>query len=68
VGDLIRAYARAKEDKIDFNLIAIPDEFQAVRDGPFNPAYMKPLYETGYAIGRVGIRWRKVPPGVSSAE
>ena len=33
MGDLIRAYARAKADKIDFNLVAIPNEFQAERPG-----------------------------------
>ena len=68
MGDLIRMYARAKEDKIDFNLIAIPDSFQAPRPGPFNPLYMKPLYQIGYAIGRGGIPWTKAPPGLGPNE
>jgi hypothetical protein len=68
IGDLIRAYAKARDDKIDFNLISIPDAFEAPRPGPFNPLYMKPLYETGYALGRVGIPWSKAPPGLGSAE
>jgi predicted acylesterase/phospholipase RssA len=66
IGDLIRAYAKAKEDKIDFNLIAIPDSFTAPRPGPFNPVYMKPLYDTGYALGKAGIEWAKAPPGLGS--
>jgi predicted acylesterase/phospholipase RssA len=64
MGDLIRAYAKAKDDKIDYNLIAIPDSFSAPRPGPFNPVYMKPLYDTGYAIGIAGIEWSKAPPGL----
>jgi predicted acylesterase/phospholipase RssA len=68
IGDLIRAYARAKEDNIDFNLIAIPHEFQAPRKGPFSPEYMKPLYETGYALGLLGVPWSKAPPGLGEAE
>jgi hypothetical protein len=49
-------------------LIAIPDSFSAPRPGPFNPAYMKPLYDTGYAIGRAGIDWAKAPPGLGLAQ
>lgn len=64
MGDLIRAYTRAKEDKIDFNLIAIPNEFQAERPGPFDPKYMKPLYELGYSMGKIGVPWLKAPPGL----
>jgi predicted acylesterase/phospholipase RssA len=63
MGDLIRAYARAREDKIDFNLIAIPNEFKAERPKPFSALYMKPLYEVGYTMGLNGVPWGKFPPG-----
>jgi hypothetical protein len=41
IGDLIRSYAKARDDKIDFNLIAIPDSFQGTSPGTLQPG----LYE-----------------------
>ncbi len=66
LGDLIRMYTKAKEDKIAYHLIAIPDDFSASRPGPFDPAYMTPLYETGYEIGKGLIPWLDAPPGLES--
>ncbi len=67
LGDLIRMYTKAKEDRIAYHLIAIPDEFTAPRPGPFDPAYMRPLYEAGYAIGKGRIPWLEAPPGLKSS-
>lgn len=64
IGDLIRMYTTAKADKIDYNLIAIPDAFKAARPAPFNAAYMRALYDTGYDVGKNPIPWQKSPPGV----
>jgi predicted acylesterase/phospholipase RssA len=62
LGDLTRMYVHAQADGIDFNLVAIPPEFEAERERPFDHAYMTALYKTGRALGRGGIVWRKAPP------
>lgn len=63
IGDLIRMYAKAEKDKIDFKLIAIPNDFDAPRKQPFDLGYTKPLFELGYRMGRDGIPWESKPPG-----
>jgi hypothetical protein len=64
IGDLTRMYEKSEKDGIDYNLIAIPEAFSAPRKGPFDLAYMKPLYEAGYQTARSGIPWQRKPPGV----
>lgn len=64
IGDLIRMYTRAQDDKIDYNLIAVPDDFKASRPKPFDQGYMTSLYARGVEIGRRPIDWMKAPPGV----
>ncbi|HSR80014.1 MAG TPA: patatin-like phospholipase family protein [Hyphomicrobiaceae bacterium] len=62
IGDLARMYARAKADHIDYNLAAIPADFDAPHPRPFDRAYMQALYERGLAMGRTGHPWAKAPP------
>jgi predicted acylesterase/phospholipase RssA len=62
VGDLARMYSRARADNIDYNLAAIPAEFEAPRPVPFDQAYMKTLYDFAFALGRGGYPWAKAPP------
>lgn len=68
IGDLIRMYTRAQDDKIDYNLVAIPDDFKAPRPKPFDQGYMQTLYGAGLALGRRPITWMKAPPGVLAAQ
>lgn len=68
IGDLIRMYTRAKDDKIDYNLVAIPDDFKAPRPKPFDQGYMQKLYSAGLDVGRHPITWMKAPPGVLAAQ
>lgn len=63
IGDLTRMYVKAERDGIDYNLVALPDDFNAPRKGLFDLAYTKPLYETGHRMGSSGIPWLKRPPG-----
>ena len=63
IGDLIRLYARAKRDRMDYNLNYIPPTFVTVAKEPFDQAYMQELFDVGYEIGRAGGRWHKAPPG-----
>jgi len=62
VGDLTRMYRRAQADKIDFNLAAIPVEFDVPHPKPFARAYMRTLYDFGLGLGKVGYPWAKAPP------
>jgi predicted acylesterase/phospholipase RssA len=62
IGDLVRMYARAKSDHIDYNLAAIPRDFDAPHPRPFDRAYMQALFERGLAMGRAGYPWAKTPP------
>ena len=62
IGDLARMYARAKEDKIDYNLASIPGDFDAPHPKPFDGAYMQELYERARKMARGGYPWAKSPP------
>jgi len=62
IGDLVRMYTRARADGIDYNLAAIPVEFDAPHPKPFDRAYMQGLYQFGLGLGRGGYPWAKAPP------
>ena len=62
IGDLARMYSRARADRIDYNLAAIPADFDAAHPKPFDRAYMQTLYDRGLAMGRAGYPWAKSPP------
>lgn len=63
IGDLYRIYATAQRDGVDFNLGFIPASFNAPHKEEFDNAYMRKLYDTGYAMALKGFPWLKVPPG-----
>ncbi len=60
--DLLRIYATAKRDDVDYNLAYIETDFPNVKHQKFDPAYMKALFDHGYAKGRYGFSWHKAPP------
>ncbi len=60
--DIVRIYFVTKRDKVDYNLAYIGNDFSAPRNGDFDPAYMKALYDYGYSKARGGYAWRKTPP------
>jgi predicted acylesterase/phospholipase RssA len=62
VADLARMYSRARADSIDYNLAAIPVDFDAPHPKPFDRAYMQALYDFGFGLGRGGYPWAKAPP------
>jgi predicted acylesterase/phospholipase RssA len=62
IGDLVRMYGRARADQIDYNLAAIPADFDAPHPKPFDRAYMQELFDRGLAMGRAGYPWAKAPP------
>ncbi|WP_178133989.1 patatin-like phospholipase family protein [Vineibacter terrae] len=65
-GDMYRIYAESKRDGVDLNIAYIDTDFTAAYVGPFDPAYMVPLYQYGHDLGQRGYTWKKVPPGFAS--
>jgi Patatin-like phospholipase len=65
--DILRIYATAKRDGVDYNLAYIEPEFPHVKHEKFDPEYMKALFDSAYAKGRHGFPWRKAPPIVDLA-
>jgi hypothetical protein len=60
--DIIRIYATTRRDGVGYNLAFIETDFLEYEHEQFDPAYMKALFDYGYARGRAGYRWRKAPP------
>jgi hypothetical protein len=61
-GDIYRIYRGALDGGVAFNLIAVPDTFDAKPAQAFDPAYQTTLYDTGFKMARGGIKWLNVPP------
>ena len=62
IGDLYRMYANAQRDGIAFRAIWIPESFTMREPQPFDPPFMKALFDLGYQMGRNGIPWAEQPP------
>lgn len=60
--DVIRMHAQAMNDRVDFNLAYIGDDFTQALPGPFDKDFMRALFDYGYAQGRAGYAWAKSPP------
>jgi hypothetical protein len=61
-GDILRLYALARRDRIDFNLASIPVTFDVPANEPFDQAQMNALFDLGYGAGSRGYKWRKRLP------
>jgi hypothetical protein len=62
MGDIYRTYTLARRDGVAFNLQLIGEDFTQKAVEPFDAAYMKALFDHGYAKGLQG-RWLGGPPG-----
>ena len=60
--DVIRIYGITQRDGIDYNLAFIGTDFRQVLASPFDPAYMRALYDYGYQRALHGYDWAKKPP------
>ena len=60
--DVIRIYGITQRDGIDYNLAFIGTDFRQVLPSPFDPAYMRALYDYGYQRALHGYDWAKRPP------
>ena len=61
-GDLARLYREAKLNGVEYNLVAMPEDFNLASKEAFDREYMTALFDVGYQIGASGINWRKGPP------
>src|SRR4051812_1059394 len=60
--DVLRIYAAAERDGVDFNLAFIGRDFTVEYDKPFEQSYMRPLYDYGRQRALLGDAWIKQPP------
>ena len=70
LGDIFELYTAAKRDGAEFNLAAIPADFQIPSKEIFDPTYMRALFALGAERSRRGSPWMKAPPeliGVKTA-
>jgi predicted acylesterase/phospholipase RssA len=59
---LDRVFLVAKRSNVGFNVASIPPTFNAPSRGPFDPDYMKALFQTGYDIGNSATPFSAEPP------
>jgi predicted acylesterase/phospholipase RssA len=60
--DVLRLYSTTLRDGVDYNLAYIRSDFTMTLPEPFDPAYMRALFEYGYQRARGGYEWSKKPP------
>ena len=57
-----RAYLAAKRSGIAFNVATMPADFNVKSRGPFDPNYMKALYQVGFDQGSGATAFAVQPP------
>ncbi len=62
INDVIRIYNTTQRDNIDFFLAYIGRDFDKTLPQPFDPAYMKALFDYGYQKALHGYDWSRQPP------
>ena len=68
-GDLLRIYTACTFAGMDYNLTAIPAEFDAPKSAAeFKTVPMTRMYEEGRRLALSGKAWRKTSPGVEPGE
>ena len=60
--DLIRIYNNCRKDSIGYNLAYIGTDFTMELPKPFDPAYMRALFDYGYQHARHSSDWKKMAP------
>jgi predicted patatin/cPLA2 family phospholipase len=62
---LDRTFIAAKNSGIGFNVATIPADFNAPSRGPFDPNYMKALFDKGFDQGKGAAAFAETPPPYS---
>src|SRR3954447_2510203 len=60
--DLIRIYETCLKDGVDYKLAYIGTDFTMELPQPFDPGYMRALFDYGYQKARHGYDWKRTPP------
>ena len=68
LGDLYRIYLQTLDDRLNFYLTYIPEDFTMEEKEPFDVEYMRALFELGRERGRNGTGWQTAPPGYEEKE
>jgi len=61
-GDVYRLFLETARDGIDYRLAFIPETFDMAHDEPFDPKYMKMLFNLGYKMAKDGYEWEVSAP------
>ncbi len=64
LGDISRIHLTTERDGVAFRVAYIGREFDHPRREPFDPAYMRALFDYGFERGRLGDGWRSEPSTV----
>ena len=62
INDVIRIYNTTSRDGVEFNLAYIGRDFDKTLPEPFDPGYMRALFDYGYQKAVGGYDWAKKPP------
>ena len=62
IGDLARLYREAKLNNLEYNLAAMPADFNKESNEAFDREYMSALFDAGFRLGAQGYRWQHQPP------
>lgn len=60
--DVVRIWLNAQRDDVGYRLAYIGADFDVTYTTPFNPDYMRPLFDYGYARAARGFDWAHRPP------
>jgi predicted acylesterase/phospholipase RssA len=60
--DVTRIWLRARQAGFGFNLAYVGDDFEMAYEKPFDPPYMRALFDYGQARMRGGAAWMQTPP------
>ncbi len=60
--DAVRTWLNAERDGVEFRMSWIGEGFDVPYDKPFDPAYMRPLFDYGQQRMRAGTAWVRQPP------
>jgi Patatin-like phospholipase len=63
--DVGRIYTTTQADGVGYNLAFIGADFTMVLPAPFDPGYMRALFDYGFQEARHGYNWAKHPPWLS---
>jgi len=62
INDVVRIWNNTRRDGVDYNLAFIGRDFTVEYTTPFNQAYMRALFDYGFAKARNGYPWSTQPP------